>query len=315
LSKPITPSALFEAINGVLNPDGKKPGPAVRPPGRGDREAAAPLWGVKVLVVEDNEINQKVTREILEDAGAAVEIAPNGKAAVEKLSQRSFDVVLMDVWMPEMGGLEATRRIRSTLRLTEVPIIAMTAGASPEERRECLDAGMNYFISKPVDPEKLIGLLVAGACVRNEKGPIEAASFSRPRSPEGVATPFPAEMDVEAALRRVRGNRELLLELMREYGREFANVCDAVRRDLAGGDTSAARERVHALKGASGNLSLVKIHGCAAALEASLRSNDNALWYPLLEKLERSLAPAVLSIHLTGLEPALLQPSARSMTS
>ena len=122
-------------------------------------EQAARLRGARILLAEDNEINQQIAIELLEGAGATVKVANNGREAVEILSNGPqpppFDVVLMDLQMPEMDGYQATAKLRSDARFSTLPIIAMTAHATIEERQRCLAAGMNDHISKPIDPAKL----------------------------------------------------------------------------------------------------------------------------------------------------------------
>src|SRR5262249_1527874 len=120
-----------------------------------DLERTAPrMDGLKILLTEDNEINQQIAVELLQAVGANVDVANNGREAVDKLfaGASSYDVVLMDLQMPEMDGYQATRKIRSEERFAKLPIIAMTAHATTEERQRCLDAGMNDHIAKPIDP-------------------------------------------------------------------------------------------------------------------------------------------------------------------
>jgi signal transduction histidine kinase/CheY-like chemotaxis protein/PAS domain-containing protein len=115
--------------------------------------------GRKLLLVEDEPVNQEIGRELLEEVGLRVDVANNGLEALEMLRNKVYDLVLMDMQMPEMGGLEATRRIRTELNLPDLPIIAMTANAFAEDRTQCMAAGMNDFMAKPVIPEKLFALV------------------------------------------------------------------------------------------------------------------------------------------------------------
>ncbi len=296
LVKPITASELFDAIIRTFSQDGK-PALLKQLSGQQEQKSRHALLGLKILLVEDNEINQRVAREILEDAGALVEIASNGKAAVEQLTHNPFDAVLMDLQMPEMDGIEATLVIRSELHLTEVPIIALTAHAFAQERQHCLDAGMNDHISKPFDPNQLVAALVRWT--HPTKGADAGADLSfQPRIEAVNEAPLVSEMEVKSALRRVRGNRDLLFDLLRDFGRDFADVCDEIRNTLASGNLLAARHTSHALKGASGNLSLEKTFDLAAALETAIRSNDLTLSSSLLEELERTLKPTINEIGL-----------------
>src|SRR6185436_7274652 len=123
-----------------------------------DGEQVSRLRGARILVTEDNEINQQIAVELLEGAGAVVTVANNGREAVEMLSrpgQAAFDVVMMDLQMPEMDGYQATAKLRADPRLAALPIVAMTAHATVEERQSCLAAGMNDHVAKPIDPAAL----------------------------------------------------------------------------------------------------------------------------------------------------------------
>ncbi len=125
-----------------------------------DEEGLQKIRGARVLLAEDNEINQQVAEEILQQAGLVVRIANNGKEAVEMVKAGKFDVVLMDIQMPVMGGFEATQEIRRDERFKDLPIIAMTAHAMAGDREKSIEAGMNDHVTKPIDPDQLISALV-----------------------------------------------------------------------------------------------------------------------------------------------------------
>ena len=193
------------------------------------------LRGARILLAEDNEINQQIAIELLEGAGATVQVANNGREAVENSvngpQPPPFDVVLMDLQMPEMDGYQATAKIRSDARFATLPIIAMTAHATMEERQRCLAAGMNDHISKPIDPGAAVRdgppLLQAGRrCglggqCRSAGGPDRGGADARgpppvPHVSDGQ-NPLVAEgVDTEDGLRRVGGNRKLYLKLLRD---------------------------------------------------------------------------------------------------
>ena len=153
LVKPVTKSMIVDTLVSVFS-DSDAQASATS-----EGEQLAPLRGARILLAEDNEINQQIAVELLEGVGATVKVANNGRVAVETLSNGPqpppFDVVLMDLQMPEMDGYQATTRIRADARLSRLPIIAMTAHATMEERQHCLDAGMNDHVSKPIDPARL----------------------------------------------------------------------------------------------------------------------------------------------------------------
>jgi CheY-like chemotaxis protein len=152
--------------------------PAAPPASAAAADAGAAFDGLRVLLVEDNELNQVVARGILDGEGAAVVVANNGAEALAILRRdRGFDLVLMDVQMPVLDGLDTTRLLRSELKLA-LPVIAMSAGVMPSERARCIDAGMNDFIAKPLDPELMLAVIqrqLGAAGVRRKSG---AASWS-----------------------------------------------------------------------------------------------------------------------------------------
>ena len=159
LIKPVTSSTLFDTIVGVLRADQETNGLVEVAPSF----EIARTRGTRVLLVEDNEINQEVAIGLLEDAAIHVDLAENGEIAVRMSRQNDYDVVLMDMQMPVMDGIEATREIRSDPRLRNLPIIAMTANAMATDREKCLDAGMNDHIGKPIDPDQLFSVLLRWA--------------------------------------------------------------------------------------------------------------------------------------------------------
>ena len=174
LIKPVTSSTLFDTIVGVLRADQETNGHVEVAPSF----EIARTRGTRVLLVEDNEINQEVAIGLLEDAAIQVDLAENGEIAVRMSQQNDYDVVLMDMQMPVMDGIEATREIRSDPRLRNLPIIAMTANAMAADREKCLDAGMNDHIGKPIDPDQLFSVLLRWAGRRDVDARSEASHGS-----------------------------------------------------------------------------------------------------------------------------------------
>ena len=160
LVKPVTPSRLFDAVVHLQRGDER---PAEAPAsGMADlTESMRPVRGARVLLVEDNPVNQQVACAFLDMMGLQVEVAENGREAVERVRQDGFDAVLMDLQMPELDGLGATRLIRAMPQHDRLPIIAMTAGAMEHDIQDCLAAGMNAHVSKPIDPKQLVRTLLA----------------------------------------------------------------------------------------------------------------------------------------------------------
>jgi two-component system, sensor histidine kinase and response regulator len=156
LVKPVTSSTLFDTALSALSADSKTRGEVGTMPSFD----SARTRGTRVLLVEDNEINQEVAIGQLEDAEVTVDLAENGESAVRMVQNNEYDLVLMDMQMPVMDGIEATRAIRADPRFDSLPIIAMTANAMAADRERCLEAGMNDHIAKPIDPEELFGVLL-----------------------------------------------------------------------------------------------------------------------------------------------------------
>jgi len=256
LMKPVNPSVLIDTI---LNAFGAA---AAIPPAQ-SRAAAEPavLMGRRVLLVEDNEINQEVARELLLRAGVMVDLAVNGREAVSRVAEADYDAILMDVQMPVMDGLEATRRIREldSPRAT-VPIIAMTANAMAEDAQRCLAAGMNDHLGKPVDVKLLNAVLIRW--IAPSAAPIAAIAQDRASASCAGA----ADFDFESAILRIAGDRGLWENAARLYlakpaaSARIASHCKA-------GDREAARREAHTLKGIAAALGLLALQRAAADAE------------------------------------------------
>jgi signal transduction histidine kinase/ActR/RegA family two-component response regulator/HPt (histidine-containing phosphotransfer) domain-containing protein len=237
-----------------------------KPKGAEATLAAAQVRGARVLLAEDNAINQQVAMEILQGAGVQVEVAATGEEVVRMVDQKAYDAVLMDIQMPDMDGCEATGRIREKARHRDLPIIAMTAHAVTGYRDQCLAAGMSDFLAKPIDPERLIQTL---------------ALWVRPGARPPGAADLPG-IDLDAAMRRLGGNRQLLLDLLDEVAREFAGGDRDLRHALDQGDWARAGRIIHTMKGALGNLSAGDAHRAAISLEQAIQRQETALIPPLM---------------------------------
>jgi PAS domain S-box-containing protein len=272
LVKPVTKSMIVDTLVNVFASAGGEAAVATE----GGQEAR--LRGARILLAEDNEINQQIAMELLEGAGATVKIAGNGREAVEILSNGPqpppFDMVLMDLQMPEMDGYQATAKLRSDPRFTALPIIAMTAHATIEERQRCLAAGMNDHVSKPIDPEMLFETL--GRYYK----PAPAAAPSDPsaeiRAPEPEALPAIAGLDMQDGLSRVAGNRKLYSKLLRQFAEQQGPAVAEVSAALAQGDIALAGRLAHTLKGVAGNIGAKPVQAAAGALEKLIRDRAEA---------------------------------------
>jgi len=266
LSKPVTRSMLLDCLVDLFaDPDGTSA--AATAAARDEPR----FPGLRVLLAEDNAINQQIAVELLTATGADVEVANNGREALARLSSGTrFDLVLMDLQMPDMDGFEATRRLREDPSTAGLPIIAMTAHATLNERRRCLDAGMVDHVAKPIDPAALFAA-VARWC--------RPAGASLPVAPQPpVARPdLPVidGLDAEGGLRRVGGNRSLYLKLLRQF-LAMESTPDEIARAIHQNDGSTAERLAHTLAGVAANLGADRVRELATRLERDLRARAAA---------------------------------------
>ena len=306
LIKPINPSMLFDTLMNAL---GKEETAVVQSPGVARAAAHERAWlhGSRVLLVEDNATNQEVALEILKAGAVDVAVAANGLEALAAVKEQVFDAVLMDVQMPEMDGLEATRAIRRQPRLRTLPIVAMTANAMAGDRDKCLEAGMNDYLSKPIDPDELFATLARW--VRPAGLPQDAATApDRERRQETQTVASDPEFgslagfDVQAGMRRLGGNRALYTRLLADFVRDHGDDAKAIREALAAGDIGLAKRMTHTLKGLAGNLSATAVQRAAKAVDAGLKDPEaqKDLTVARLQALESALAEAALSVRASG---------------
>ncbi|WP_300161570.1 response regulator [Solidesulfovibrio sp.] len=234
------------------------------------REAsAAPLAGTLILLVEDNAINQQVAREILVRLGAAVDVAGHGREAVDMTGRVLYDAVLMDVQMPVMDGLAATRAIRAQPGGEDLPIIALTAHALAEDRDRCLAAGMNDYLTKPIEPARLLAALGQWIVPVVPVMPARVAAAAPP-APSVSAAGTPSGIDLAKALARLGGNEALLSSIAAEFARDYAASADEIMGRVRAGDLDAARRLAHTVKGVAGNIAADALAEAAREIEAAL---------------------------------------------
>jgi signal transduction histidine kinase/DNA-binding response OmpR family regulator len=270
LVKPVTQSMVFDSLVNLFAP-GKEE--------TADRTAAEAeqqrLRGARILLAEDNDINQQIAVELLEGAGAAVTVARNGREAVEMVAHetRPFDAVLMDLQMPEMDGYQATERLRSDARFQALPIIAMTAHATSEERRRCREAGMNDHVAKPIDPENLFETVS-----RFYHRPADAAAAPpAPTVPaELPAVPEVTGLDTSDGLRRVGGNRKLYAKLLEQFAEQQGAAAREISAAIDGNNPVVAAATAHTLKGIAGNLGARPVSAAAGVVEKRIREQAGA---------------------------------------
>ncbi|MDM8549451.1 response regulator [Desulfobacterales bacterium HSG2] len=296
LQKPVSSSEMFNSVMEVFGrEDALVPGEKTGTEEIGS-ESLAGIRGARVLLAEDNEINRNVATALLDGAGLITDVAENGREAVEMLGTGAgdaaplYDIVLMDIEMPEMDGHEATRLIRRTPEFDDLPVIAMTAHAMKGDREKCLDAGMNDYLAKPVDEEQLYAVL----CKWIKPGEREIPEgFQEPekRTPESGAG-LPGDLpgiDLKAALRRVRGDAGLLRMMLGSFLEKYEHAAGEIGTLLDGGNIRDAQKLTHAIKGVSGNLCADALFIAARELDTALREEKTEEAGPLLEVFAREL--------------------------
>ncbi|WP_158498882.1 transporter substrate-binding domain-containing protein [Magnetospira sp. QH-2] len=298
--KPVNQSLLFDTLIQAMGP-GKGHGARSGGASRFERDARRVLARRHFVLVEDNVINQQVAVGLLENVGASVEVIDNGLKALEAflnpLDPIRCDAVLMDLQMPEMDGFEATRQIRATETFVDLPIIAMTANAMAGDRERCIEAGMNDYVAKPINPDTLYEVLTKWVGPRD---PDDQPSFTplpdheKSGADAEQAPVLPAELpgiDMEQALASVAGKEKLLHKLLLTFYRDHRDDAKTLRAALDAGDLARAQGIAHTLKGLSGTLGAMALFEAAKALDAVLkedRRDDDLLW-----ALEQALAPVL----------------------
>ena len=291
--------------------------PVSRLPTAPERPAGPRLTGVRVLVVDDSAMNREVVERALKLEGATVTLAADGQQAVQQLTARpeAFDAVLMDVQMPVMDGLTATRLIRNELGLDALPIFALTAGVLPEQQQAARAAGVHDVLTKPLDLEQLVATLLPWVkpwpAVRVPTPDALAAPAPLPASPD-PADEFPdiAGIDRACATEILGHDRAFFLRLLDGLVTEFADVVVQTRRELAQGQRETATRRLHTLRGNAGNLGALELITTAGALEEAIRRGETDLDGGL-ETLGRQLA-ALTAASAPWRETVAAAPSASS---
>ena len=274
LLKPVNSSMLHDALMDLFGIPEEKIAAAAPPK---EEPHAHDVAGVRVLLVEDNEMNRLVATELLQSAGASVTSAIHGGEAIKMLTEGPqpppYDVVLMDLQMPEIDGITATKLLRADPRFQSLPIIAMTAHALVEERQRCIEAGMNDHVSKPIDPDALFATL---------------ARWTHPGSPNGAKaagrSPAPAVeipeidgVDTASGLKRVADNRHLYRSLLGQFAEKQEDAGTRMLNALQRGDIKLAEQIAHTVKGVSGNLGITTVQFSAARVERAFREKDPAV--------------------------------------
>ncbi|HRD34590.1 MAG TPA: response regulator [Rhodocyclaceae bacterium] len=295
LVKPISESALCEAI---LESFGANIPAATDTPT--DDTAMAPVFdftgirGAGVLVVDDVALNRQVAREFLDEAGLRVIEAANGREAIERLAQEDIALVLMDIQMPVMDGLAATRAIRANPRYRDLPIVAMTAHAMVGDREQSLAARMNDHLTKPIDPNVLFNTLLRWIPAGNRTAPAGPDTSGRPE-PDQPLPPLRG-IDIQRGLANHMGRSGFYRRTLIEFARAFARCGDEITLALAGTDHTTARRRAHSIKSAAATIGAETLSLRARALEDALAQHRDpapalATLAPALTEVMAALAP------------------------
>jgi len=232
------------------------------------------IQGARLLLVEDNEINQQVAKEILESAGLNVVLANDGQEAVNAVKENEYDAVLMDIQMPVMDGYTATREIRKDERFKELPIIAMTAHAMAGDEEKSLEAGMNGHVAKPIDPDQLFSTLQKWVKpseervqVQQPEVPLESLESDQAEPDEEQLPESLPGFDLPAGLERLRGNKSLYRKLLLDFGAKYTKVANEIHNALDAKDLEQAHSLIHNLKGLAGNLAAIDLQAASVNLE------------------------------------------------
>ena len=288
LSKPIRQSDLFDAIMMTMGLRSEEiPAVITRHKIYEARES------LNILLAEDNLINQTLAIKLLETRGHRVTLASNGLEAVEAFKNGDFDLILMDIQMPQMDGFEATRRIReleaenkSTInnQQSTIPIIAMTAHAMTGDREKCIDADMDDYVSKPIKPEALFSVIDKVARQsQSEK------TQKRTQPSHGSETFSPTTFDLSGAMETVLGNKDLFREIAGMFLENCSDYIARIKKGIEGNDASILEREAHSLKGAIGNFGAREAHEAADRLEKLGEEGEMTAAAEELSNLERAL--------------------------
>jgi two-component system sensor histidine kinase/response regulator len=271
LLKPLSQSTLLDAVVDALGEQVVRPAPAHTAEAASRRTFA----GRRVLIVEDNRINQRVVTELLAEVQCEYAIANNGREGLAALEAGNYDLVLMDVQMPELDGYEATRILRQNPRFAELPVIAMTAHALQGDRERCLAAGMNDCVHKPVDVERFFATLARWLPWR--AAPIGDAALPppAPKDDSGPALP-PMLPGIDGAdlLRRTQGNHALAREMVQRFMERRGDAIAVIRAALLRNDAETVRHQLHQLAGEAGTIAATSLFGCANSLQGAAFANN-----------------------------------------
>ncbi len=341
LLKPVNPSILFDTVMQVMG---------AGDPSRQERKVLAEpedvelerIQGARILLVEDNDLNQQVATELLSDVGFQVDLAENGAIAVAMVQKASYDLVLMDMQMPVMDGIVATVEIRKLPQFKELPIVAMTANVMQRDQERCLAAGMNDHLAKPIDPDALQKVLLKWIKPRQFDRPVRSSKQSQPGGESGNAshagdssktdgdagaelgqlTPKSAKpsaaddtlprdiagLDVDRGLKFVGGRTSLYRSLLDRFASGQRSVPGQIRDALDADDLSSAERSAHTLKGTAATLGAADLSALAAKLENAIKEKqDRQILDDMIATVTESLNTLIAAIERSSV-PAQAEP-------
>ena len=288
VTKPVTQSTLYDAIMAAYGRN------VISRPQKLDSylTKAKMRRGARILLAEDNEINQQIALEILEGAGLNVDVANDGREAVEAVKAQRYDLVLMDIQMPIMNGMQATVEIRELKTAAELPIIAMTAHAMAGDREKSLAVGMQDHVTKPVDPKALFNAIIRWLppVTENFSNTLESVKDNERPQKEDRGD-LPAELpgfDMDSGLRRVGGNRELYRKLLLKLRIDYADAAEKIDDLIKNNQMEDARLFAHSIKGVAGNLGADALHSASLEVETHLKKGIGP-YGAVLERFSREM--------------------------
>lgn len=290
IPKPVKPRLLFQTVLNIFDKDASK-NVQTSASVSIDTGQNKPLSGVKILLVEDNFINQQVAVEILESIGATVDIASNGHEAIDAVQRKPYDIVLMDVQMPNMDGYQATRIIRNLKQdhqnpspntYSKLPIIAMTAHAMKGDKEKCIKAGMDDYITKPIDIDQLILTLSRWIANLHHQPMVKSPGHD-------LDLPSIPGVNIQSAMTRLQGNKNLFYKLLKDFSIAYCHSAGAIRAGIQKGNFNEVLPMIHAIKGVAGNISAENLFLASQELETAIKTGDIQAIGFLTDRFEASL--------------------------
>lgn len=293
LTKPISQSSLFDAmLKKIGKPDlYHEPQYTTEKNGITEKEI---LMGASILVVEDNALNQEVAKELLEAAQVSVSLANNGAEALDLLDKFEYDAVLMDLQMPVMGGLEATKIIRKNKRYEELPIIAMTAHAMVGDKEKSLETGMTDHITKPVDPDVLYSTLIRWISPNNTHHQMPGSTHAS--ESKNLGTEKLEILDTKQGLKRVADKKATYIRLLKQFRENYSDTLSSINAAIAHQNKQEAINTTHSLKGVSGNIGAAALHSTLIELEKALKQKTENEISIFIEESQSVLVSTLESI-------------------